>query len=118
MPDLTKAREVTHGVDDIVRSLAFGLVDDQSAVERRGLRLFWHEIRSLEIRTQGLEDGLSFFISFRSCSMRSTCSCERSSVKCSSGRRRSCNRSMISLRIYPEACSSALMASVCSLLVP
>src|SRR5260370_8356572 len=97
MTDLTKAREVTHGIHNVVPCLSLWFVNYEGAVEGRGLRLFWHEIRSLEIRTQGLEDGLSFFISFRSCSMRSTCSCERSSVKCSSGRRRSCNRSMISL---------------------
>src|SRR5260370_252646 len=103
MTDLTKAREVTHGVDDIVRSLAFGLVDDQSAVERRGLRLFWHEIRSLEIRTQGLGDGLSFFISFRSCSMGVTCSCESSKGKFLSGVRRRCKTSVNSLRIVPAS---------------
>jgi hypothetical protein len=43
MPDLTKAREVTHGVDDIVRGLSLWFVNYEGAVERRGLRLSGHE---------------------------------------------------------------------------
>src|SRR5437867_6438450 len=39
-------------------------------------------------------------------------------MKCSSGTRRSCSRSTSSRRINPEACSSALIASACSLFVP
>src|ERR1700733_1622776 len=50
--------------------------------------------------------------------MRSTCSCDVSSVKCISGQRGSCSPSINSLRINPAACSSALIASLCSLFDP
>jgi hypothetical protein len=44
VPDLPKAGEVPHGVDDVVRCLSLWLVNYQGAVKRRHLRLFWHEI--------------------------------------------------------------------------
>ena len=39
MPDLAKAGEMPHGIDDIMRGLSFRLVDDERAVKRRRLRL-------------------------------------------------------------------------------
>src|SRR5260370_36858182 len=42
MPDLPEPCQVAHCIDDIVRRFSFGLVDDESAVKRRRLRLAWH----------------------------------------------------------------------------
>src|SRR5579885_2789379 len=43
MADLAEASEMPDGIDHVVRRLALGLVDDQSAIEGRGLRLARHE---------------------------------------------------------------------------
>ena len=42
MADLAESEDAAHGVDDVVRRPALRLVDDQGAVERRGLRFSWH----------------------------------------------------------------------------
>src|ERR1700687_1071557 len=42
MPDLPEACQMAHRVDDIVRCLAFWLVDHQRTVKRRRTRLSWH----------------------------------------------------------------------------
>ncbi len=42
MADLPKPDDAAHGFDDVVRRPAARLVDDQGAVQRRGLRFSWH----------------------------------------------------------------------------
>ncbi len=44
MPNLPESREVPHRIDDIVGSFSPRLIDDERAVERRRLRLAWHEM--------------------------------------------------------------------------
>ena len=86
MPDLAESCEVAHRVHDVVGSSPSRFVDDERAVVRRGLRLachaftvccwlfsaagLWQAIHAYDAA------GLSFFISFRSFSIRSLYSWE------------------------------------------
>src|ERR1700676_780985 len=42
--DLPESREMAHRIDDVVGSLALGLVDHKGAVKGRWLRLAWHSV--------------------------------------------------------------------------
>src|SRR5262249_48353113 len=110
--DLAEAGEMAHGVHDVVRSLSWRLVNDQRAVKRGGLWFAGHSVSLADIATGGFSAihflaEVSVFICLRSWSILAACSSELSSVKWRSGTRRSCNRSRISWRMKPTACSSA-----------
>jgi hypothetical protein len=48
VPNLTEARKVAHGIDDVMRRLAFRFVNHQRAVKRRRARLSWHASKFLD----------------------------------------------------------------------
>jgi hypothetical protein len=53
MADLAESEDAAHGIDDVVRRPAPRLIDDQGAVERRGLSFL------------GMSDGLTSLSAFR-----------------------------------------------------